>query len=338
MKKSIIALLLALSFTAGSDAFASRARLLVTGTGDAGMILDGAGGSFYTEDAYNMFYNPSYVNDYKDWGIIERSQTGAVADNPFGGFVTSMMNTNVGVFFNRTTYLPTFSTATRAAMRPIELMVGGDHGVKWGLGLAYARAGTVQGVSQDLTLRLGAQFDGFDPFLTYKIMGKEKAGTADNKFKDMMAGFRYHWGEWVPYAAYRQTKTNGNTQANSWGLGMGRNTKVAEGVKLNYGFGFWRTGKRTGQSVVPIDLSVEGDATSWLTLRAGLNYRLYDQIAKTTQTDASTGRLGATFKWNKLSMDWAVGTGAGVGAEALDAPTFGFDSQFFAATSLQYSW
>jgi len=33
----------------------------------------GNGGSLLTEDAYNMFYNPAYVNDYKDWAIIGKT-------------------------------------------------------------------------------------------------------------------------------------------------------------------------------------------------------------------------------------------------------------------------
>ena len=41
MRKSLIALFLALSVVAGSDAFASRARLTVLGTGEGGTLLDG---------------------------------------------------------------------------------------------------------------------------------------------------------------------------------------------------------------------------------------------------------------------------------------------------------
>ena len=343
MKKSIIALFLALGFVAGTDAFASRARLVVTGTGDAGAILDGAGGSFYVEDAYNMFYNPSYVNEYKDWGIIERSVAGgsATGNHPFGGFVTSMMNTNVGVFFNRTSAMGPEASAVNT--HPIELIVGGDHGVKWGAGLSYGHNGNATGTDTDVMLRLGAQFDGLDPFLSYRLIDKEKSIAAGNTYKDMTIGTRYHWGEWTPYTAFRQKKTNGNTMTNNFGLGMGRNAKVAEGVKLHYGFGFWRNVNKaagTSTSVVPVDMSVEGDATSWLALRAGLNYRLWDQTGKATNADAATGRLGATFKWNKLSMDWAVGSGtaAAATAETIDNSTFGFDGQFFAATSLQYTW
>lgn len=351
MNKRILALFLAVGVIAGSDAFASRARLLVLGSGDADFITGGSGdgGSLYVDDAYNMFYNPSYVNDYKDWGIIEKAKTTAVAgtSRAQGGFVTSLANLNVGVFFNRSSYL---SSTTQGGLtgaantRPIELFVGGDAGVKWGLGLGYSRFKNATGTASDLRVSLGAQFDGFDPFFKIAVFSKDTASTAstENKHQHWMGGFRYHWGEWVPYAAVRRDRNLGVTNTNAWGIGLGRNTKVAEGVKLNYGVGFWRNAAAKGTALantnrIPVDVSIEGDATSWLTLRAGLSHRIWDQTSRTTNTDSTTGRLGATFNFGKLAMDWAVGSGT-AGAESLDNSSFGFDGGLFTAASLQYRW
>ena len=382
MRKSLIALFLALSVVAGSDAFASRARLTVAGTGDGGTLLDGSGvgGSMYVDDAYNMFYNPSYVNDYKDWGIIERSNGNSVTNSDaFGGFVTSMMNFNWGIFFNRTGALTQYNlkrfanataanTATTAEnganMRPIELIMGGDAGsIKYGLGLSYARYRISQGganplnaVNTDMTLKLGAQFDGFDPFFNYKLIGRERGFNSGlntestRNHRDWMLGLRYHYGEWVPYAAVRQTKVGGESTRKTYGLGFARSSKVAEGVKLHYGFGLWRNaknnptstgavGNRDMQTVIPVDMSVEGDVTSWLALRAGLNYRLWSQTGKNTDADDTNGAVGASFKFGKLTMDWAVGSATEASAtETTDSKAFGFDSGFFTLASVQYNW
>src|SRR5262245_16818165 len=100
MSKRILAVALALGILATSNAFASRSRTAVLGTGDAGLYLNA--GSFFYDDARNIFYNPSYVNDFKNWGIIEKSnyvsgaaatQVGTTAE---GGFVTSLSSFNLG--------------------------------------------------------------------------------------------------------------------------------------------------------------------------------------------------------------------------------------------------
>ena len=36
-------------------------------------VSGGSSGTFYMDDAYNMFYNPAYVTDAKNWAIIEKS-------------------------------------------------------------------------------------------------------------------------------------------------------------------------------------------------------------------------------------------------------------------------
>src|SRR3954453_12136441 len=99
MSKRILALALAFGILATSNAFASRSRTSVLGTGDGGLFLNG--GTFFYDDARNIFYNPAYVNDFKNWGIIEKSnyvsgaggtQLGTSAE---GGFVSSLSSFNL---------------------------------------------------------------------------------------------------------------------------------------------------------------------------------------------------------------------------------------------------
>src|SRR5262245_50797905 len=98
------ALLLAL--LASTECFASRANVLMYGTGDAGGIVapNGQGGTLYRDDAYNIFYNPSFVNDFYNWAIIEKSNRADAVDvgsTAMGGGVAAWRNLRYGVFFNR---------------------------------------------------------------------------------------------------------------------------------------------------------------------------------------------------------------------------------------------
>jgi hypothetical protein len=130
-------------------------------------------------------------------------------------------------------------------------------------------------------------------------------------------------------------------------------------VKLNYALSVWSIKDSTDggaptdatRLTVPVDFSLEGDANSWLTLRAGLGYHLYDRAGlssgqKDTVADMTTGRVGATVHAGKADVDFAVGklgianegtTGSGEGA-AYDNQTLDFGNGFFAAAAFTYHW
>jgi len=337
MNKKVLALILAVGIMAGSQAMASRARLLVLGTGDAGMLLDGNGngGSFIVDDAYNMFYNPAFINNYKDWATIEKSNGVNSAE---GGFVTSVMNFNLGVFMNRTSALDANWT-NRNNMRPIDVIFGGDSGIKWGVGLTYATYHATDKTDTNLDLKAGVEVNNFEPFIAYKVIGGEKQAV-NQKHKDMAVGTRYHYGEWTPYAAVRMAKLE-DVKTNSWGLGAGRKSKVAEGVKLDYGFGFFRqTHAGLAHNVVPIDLAVEGEILSWMTVRGGVSYNFWDRDNNTTVADNTAASLGASFHVGKFNMDWAVGSAASLtpAGEKINGATFDASNGFFTAASVTYTW
>jgi hypothetical protein len=342
MKKQIVSAIVLAGMIASSSAFASRARNMVLGQGGAEFVSGANSGSFYYEDAYNFFYNPAYVNDYKNWVIVEK---GTNTDAMFG-VVTSMMNFNLGVFANRTTGLgsPRFED-------PIEVMFGGDAGVKWGVGAQYMQAGSGAEKARELNLRAGISVNGLDPFIGYRVIGKDEAGATITKFKGYNAGLRYHFGEWTPYAAYTMNETVAPTVALSsetktWLAGIGRETKLAEGARLVYAV-YYATlksdvaGTSRKTNTLPLNVGVEADALTWLTLRAGVAYAIAGNQGRTT-----TGRLGGTFHISKVDLDYAfgneTGTATAVGGSTTtstpDSPNIGFDSGTFHRVALRYSW
>ncbi len=375
MKSRLLAAFLALGVLATSNAFASRARLLVMGTGDAGgagvLAGGGNGGSLYYDDAYNVFYNPAYVNDFKNWAIIEKSNSNqaGLGDSAMGGMVTSIANFNLGLFFNRVAALEgvdNMSAAQRNSMRPIDLFIGSDMGVKWGIGMTWStfRRTTTDPVltDTDMVLRAGVAVADFEPFINYRLtsMVDNADQNARTKNRDMTIGLRYRFGEWTPYAAYRATKRVNNAgdilegvgtnRTTRFGGGVGRTSALAEGARLMYSLSYWRllnggtAGADSRSTVVPIDLAVEADASSWLTLRAGVNYALAFQTnGVTTQNVPTTARVGATFHVGKADVDFAVGAandanGVAEDGDQIDSQVLGISQGLFSALSVSYRW
>ncbi len=378
----------ALGILAGSQAFATRAKTLVMGTGDGGSFLNG--GSFYFDDENNMFYNPAAINDFKNWATIEKSN-GPTATTAEGGFVTSMGGFNFGAYLNRGDavmaypgYVANFGTAVSdinqstaytsgtTPARPLEIFFGGDMGAKWGLGLHMAKtnngltASTGGGPVTYTAVSLGADFAGLQPFGAFQFIGQDT--NKDKKHSFWRVGTRYKWGEWVPYAALQTTKYKDSTtlatagaenKEFTWGLGFGRNTKIGDAARLNYALSFWRvkdttkatststevTGRRT---IVPLDISVEGDAASWITLRAGLSYRAWDRVVTASSAgdvaDNTTGRFGATIHAMKnADFDFALGTHQATAATdetsaSVDNQTYGLGAGFIVAASGTFRW
>src|SRR5690606_10539677 len=109
---------------------------------------------------YNIFYNPAYVNDYKNWATIEKSNS--PGNTAQGGFINSFLNFNFGLYLNRvdgvarlnsTASSDTYSNYTN--MRPVDIFLGADMGVKWGLSLTTASYTIGNQTQSDLTGKLG---------------------------------------------------------------------------------------------------------------------------------------------------------------------------------------
>jgi len=376
----------------GSNAFASRASNIVMGTGDAGVILNG--GSFYYDDNYNMFYNPAYINDFKNYAIIEKSNfPGNTAQ---GGFVTSAGNVVLGFYFNRGNAVVTTPGASGTAggnniaanpvlgantnafgvsqpNRPIEVFAGTDLGAaKVGVGLTYAQNTTASQQATVLVGHLGVEYMGFDPFVNGDIVANDNGANLSHNY--LNAGLRYHFGEFVPYFAvfYASDSAlstnvalpNAVYKELNIGGGIGRTTRVAEGVRMNYGVSYFAVNDTTAiggtptRILLPIDISMEADALTWLTVRAGLGYRLIDKTNSISAADNASGRVGVTAHVGKADIEWALGRsfnpasnqesntgGTGVAAPTAPPANLPYDSQgvdigaqFFSAVNVAYHW
>lgn len=355
---------------AGSEAMASRAKLLVMGSGEGGLFLDGSGsgGSFFYDTPYNMFYNPAAVNNYNNWAIVEKSnfvetQTGTYNENKVlagtttttigttaqGGFIFSVMKFKVGGFFNRVAAVDSYYR-NRTNMRPMDLVIGSEYQkVKWGVGATYSsfrgtRIGTGnandKGSDHDLALRAGFHYMDFEPFVTWKLFGNEATQQPTQKYRDIRIGGRYHYGEWIPAVAFKTVRSSSKQTFRTYGGSLGRGMRIAEGVNLFYSLGWWKRSFNNRQ-IVPLYVSVEGEATKWLTLRGGFQYSLLNRDNGVSVTDNTNGRIGASITVSGLEFDWAVGKNVASAAEATastDSQNFDFSDGLFSAASLSYKW
>lgn len=327
----------------GSNAFASRARLNVMGTADgAGTITRG---SLYIDDYQNIFYNPAMINTHKNWASVEAFNGGAPAGAE-GGFSGSIAMINYGLYLNRGgSVVGTYATAPT---RPIDIIIGGDMGVKWGLGVSMAGNRVSNDVSSNMmNINAGVDLAGLEVFAGFMLAGEDKqSATVTNKNGAMSFGAKYKMGEWTPFLTYAMTSMtpqggSAQDQSKGFNLGIGRNTKF-DTVKLNYAASLSRN-MQTHRTMVPVTISAETDVASWMALRAGLGYNLYDRSNNVTNAGQATGRFGASFMFGKATtFDWAVGYANG--AETMDTATTGnggginLANGFFSSASLNYRW
>jgi len=176
MQKKILAVL-ALSLIS-SNAFASRAKNLVTGTGDGGNFLgtNGNSGSFYSNDEYNMFWNPAFVAGMGGMAIIEKANG---INDASAGFVSSIGSISTAVFFNR--------DGVTHGSKPLDIVVGGGSNMKWGVGVTQ----TTSEVESSTNLKAGLVMGSFEPFVGYLLSSSNGGtGAAEQKASAMNAGLR----------------------------------------------------------------------------------------------------------------------------------------------------
>lgn len=412
MTTALVALLLT-----ASNAMASVARQAVLGgqpvftsDGAAAVVANAVNGSLWYDDNYNVFYNPAYVNDYKNYVTINKGFEGGWFSTVFDNFV-------YGVYVNRgqtaaggtpgaaygggnfvspgvranSSIITAVPTAINT-QRPIDFFFGGDMGIKWGLHVAWASNhrddSKVQNTNADGEISnkywhfdLGAEVMGFEPFIGLTALSnyenKNASSVATQRLDEFNIGTRYKYENWTPYVTWSKKREAGSSASAArqvqvrhsiLGLGVGHDTKVADGVHIYKNLGFWtnsieddsftaETARKYTQMVVPINFSIEAEATSWLVIRAGATYDFINRkkFARTSASDSVsvadtvrsqsgtvTARIGSTLKFGKLHIDSAFGNGAAgaaPGGETIDGTsTMGFDSQTFAIVSAAYHW
>lgn len=348
------------------EARASRATTSVLGTGDGGVGLITAGnGSLFYDDPYNVFYNPSYLANYRGWATVERSNSTGVGAQ--GGLIYSLSKVTFGAYVNRADAIKdlTLSSGSVGASsvylagsqpsRPIELMVAGDLGIKLGAALAVANTLNPSYANSFYALSLGAQVSIVEPFVQVG-MGHDTSASSGMNHLFIQGGSRVRVGEYTPFVLVRvgsnSAAAGGEHTEFAVGGGAGRSSKLAEAIRLNWASGFWfvTATNRVGTAlamrrfVLPLEVSAEADVTVWLTLRAGLTYAILNRFSVSpaggpdgtlvTATDNTSGRLGASFHVSRLDFDWAIGSTAG--AENLGGQTFDLANGFFTQASLSF--
>lgn len=376
MNKKISLVILVTGVFASFNAHASRARILVEGTGDAGVILGSGGstGSFTHDDDYNIFYNPSYIADHKNWAIIEKSNFSPAANTLSngttgeGGFAKDFGPVSAALFFNRQDALNDASYSNQSAMRPVDLIIGGSaRSVHWGLGATYSAYTTpnpnLSGntvTATDLVLRAGLTWNDFEPFASWRPVGTDSGLVTTPANHGYVVGARYHVGDFVPFAAYRNDSYNSITNYRAFGLGVGRAIKVSEEITLSANIGWFRQSVGANvagtngnllngstvagdRSVTPLNIDAECSPLQWLTVRGGLGYNFLDRVGGTTLTDNTSARIGATAHAGHMDFDMAVGTGTSTAnaTEATTSPStqaFDLAHGFVTAAALDYRW
>jgi len=397
MKRFLMIGILA-SLLIGSNAFASLARQAVLGNQPlftSTVMVNSVNGSLWYDDDYNVFYNPAYVNDNKNYVTMNKGLEGGWFKSEFENFaygvyanrggsagaqygggagtsITSTSDNMVAPGFNPgTNYIGTATALS--TQRNLDLFIAGDTGIKWGAHAAWAYnrnqlAGLPPTYSgSEITNRywhfdIGAEVMGLEPFVgmtmftKYQNTSPGQTTTADlNEFD---VGVRYKYEGWTPYIMYHKFRESGvqvgavtqtQTMHNIYGIGIGHDTKVADGVHFMKNLGVWLNsvtddaaspiaavgggvvspdaGKDFKDYIVPLNLALEAEATGWLTLRSGVVFDIVNE-RKYTSTNNQTGsttamsnvmvsnagtvkvRVGSTLKFGKLHIDSAFGNGS----------------------------
>lgn len=423
MKGKLLTTAIMSALLVGSNAMASVARDAVFGTqpvftaAGSSAVAGVVNGSLWYDDEYNVFYNPAYINDNKNYATVQKGLEGGWFKSEFENFAYGVYVNRGGIGNAETTYgggtlvgpglnprSAFIGTATSLkTQRPLDLFFGGDTGVKWGVHLAWAYNRDQLGATQpnnaggEVTSRYwhvdaGAQVMGFEPFLglttSSNYQNTVNSQLAQAALNEFTAGLRYKYEGWSPYAVYHKFREGGSslasttqvqTRMNIWGVGFGHDTKVADGVHIYKHVGFYQNAvqddagaagttpagtvvtadanKDYKDQIIPLNLAIEGEATSWLTLRGGVSYDLYNErnYSDTSRASGTTSnisnlkasqagtvkfRLGSTLKFGKLHLDSAFGNGSAAAAngESLDSSAAGFDGQTFAFLSASYHW
>jgi hypothetical protein len=182
----------------------------------------------------------------------------------------------------------------------------------------------------------------FEPFVGYLLSSSNGGtGVAEQTASAMSAGLRYHMGDWAPYAVWGTNSVEQNStktiDQSKWGVGLGRTAKMGD-VKMNYSVAYFSTtddaAGANDTSSLPINLNMEADATSWLTVRAGLGYTLMERGFDAGDLATTTARFGGTFHLGKADLDMVVGGGSAAGS--IDSSAFDAANGFFSQASLTF--
>ncbi|WP_127716555.1 hypothetical protein [Halobacteriovorax sp. HLS] len=301
-----------------TSAFASKARLEALGQNDDR-------GSFYVEDARNIFRNASKVNTFKnyivtEWGTDNAAADTAAAPHAEGGFFREMGSFAYGLYLgsdidsenaNRTNY--------QAQDNDLDLFFGGDMGVQWGARLHYASGknettGTFKKEHSNLGLGLGMTMGDIEAYANMILSDESKGGaSAGDKFEanGLNIGAAYNFAGnkfFVDYdkSGYDNTVSAVKTEneLTTLTVGVGRIHEVSSTARLNMDVAYVASTEKVKpasatfgeikNSTLPVTLGFEADATSWLVLRGSVSQNVFINNREVKGATTTTNNVKST--------------------------------------------
>ncbi len=341
----------------------------------------GTPGSLWLDDDWNIFHNPALLNNYRNFVALNSSRDSLLHGGAFGSAASFVY----GAYFNRredlglgqpgATYKPFGNVRGGSAdfgpRWPLELFIGGEWSVKWGLKLSWAhRTGSARRAfgreaaditASDWRLHGGVEFFGLEAFgggtLSSSYVEEDLGRAATQSIDQITAGLRYTLEDKKAYVVFNQQRENISSRFSSsstgattrvFGAGASYDWYPLEGFHLFPHAGFWwadlRDAKDWDQIVVPLDVAAEWEFLEGFFARGSLSYDLFNAVTGTMSLRGPVRpRLGAGFKKASFEGDVAVGRGTNTHAVNVDAHQpdqriFGFDAGWFLAASAGYNF
>ncbi len=360
--KNTLALVLALAVVS-SPAYASRARLEALG--------EGKNGSYYVNDARNMFLNPASIVKHKKKLMLELgapTAAGAEGVNDSlaqGGFINTFGDFTYALYLNNAS--DTMAAATQPAnIQPdgaIELQLAGEGALNWGLGITTA--GNNQGANNSSYwgVRAGIEKDALAVFATLGLSSKANIGTLEalkGKLR-LDAGATYRMDNMTVFGKY-STSTNDVNQgtgvveqnATSFGAGVGFQKEMTKATTMFTRVeAAYATAKNAGTTTskaynLPLVLGAETQALSWLAVRGSIGHSLIGQsiTGRADLSGLTSVGAGVGMTFGDLTIDGLVSSGGvtpvaatGIGMNGVaTGDNFGFGDSMITRVAMTYNF
>lgn len=236
----------------------------------------------------------------------------------------------------------------RAQDNNLDLFFGGDMGIQWGANISYAKSDFENGTAtaktehSSMSLGLGMIMGDLDAYANMRLSDESKGNgtTADAKWEGggMLAGVGYNLGDLRVFADYSKqdaeyTSAAGvaknTTEQTVITAGVAKTHEVSSSARVIYAATYTSSSaedkdgadatknSEDKSSGLAINVAMETEANSWLTLRGSVNgpFVLNNSESKVgTVTTKQTPQnqvgvnAGATLNFGKLKIDGSIGT------------------------------
>lgn len=296
-----------------TSAFATKARMTALGQ-------DEVRGSQYLNDTRNVFRNAAHVNNMNNYVVTEWG-TNANAE---GGFFRDAGALAYGLYFGAED-VNTVSAADRVdgnetyrgQTNRLDLFVGGDAGVQWGLRVDYSNDEDKEAETktESMGIGLGVIHGSLSGYLNLSLKDDSKghynaaATTVTNKDAEyegsnLNAGVAYGWNNWTFHADYSKIGGDSKVAPNTIEVTETEITVGAAQVHeisstamvftavdyVNEKYEASTTGfsEEEKSNKLVATIGFEADATSWLTWRGSISQNVFIGSEETTASGTGT--------------------------------------------------